>query len=159
MSSELYCTMATITGITRRSIPILHRFSSATITVPSGGGTLVTTDTVNNNQSRGNTGFTYSNGRYTNNSGTELVVLVSYGLIWSNDFNGSRMSWVQLDNNFQRYAMCNFQSVALEPSISASAVIVVPNNSFLRLWVFQQSGSNRTLLTTYDMPYFNICVI
>lgn len=158
MSSEITATSLVISGTAKRSIPILHRFASTTVSFPSGAGTLVLTDSVLASQTRDG-GFTYSNGLYTNTSGVDLVVLVSYGILWNNDSTGRNLAWIQLDNLPQRYAMTNIQSSTLEPTSTGMAVIVVPAGSFLRLWVFQNTVVSRGIVALYGMPYFNICVI
>jgi hypothetical protein len=159
MSCEITADSITCSGMTRRTIPILQRYSSSNITVASGGGVLVTSDMISPSQSIGTTGFIYQNGLYRNLSGQTLVCHVSYALLWSNNFDGARMSWLQLDNLSERYAMHCIQSVSVEPCQTGSVVIIIPHNSYLRLWCFQQTGSNKTLVALYGMPYLKITII
>lgn len=158
MSCEITVDSIKVTSV-RRSIPILHRFSSTTINVASGAAVLITSDTTSASQSAGNTGFTYSNGLYRNTSGDSLVCLVSYAVLWNSVASGGRMAWVQLDEGTARYAMSCHGSTSNEPCTTGSAIIVVPNNSYLRLWVFQNSGFVYTAVANYSIPYLQIVII
>lgn len=159
MSCEITADNIKVTGIARRTIPILQRYSSTNIAIPSNVNVLITSDTVNTTQSLGETGFTYQNGLYRNTSGETLVCLVSYGVMWNSVASAGRMSWIQLDESPIRYAMTCFQSTNRDPCSSASTIIVVPNNSYLRLWVFQVTSFELSAVANYGMPFFQICMI
>jgi hypothetical protein len=159
MSCEIKADSITCTGQTRRTIPILHRYSTASINVPHAAGTLVTSNSVLASQNVSTTGFEYQNGLYRNTSGKTLVCLVSYAVLWTSISAGGRLSWIQLDNETTRYAMSSFASTTSEPCGTGSEIIIVPHNSYLRLWVFQDSGFTLNLVGLYGMPYLKITII
>ena len=159
MSCEITADSVTVTGITRRQIPILHRYSSVSVPIPSGAGTRVTSNTTDTAQSIGSTGFVYqAPAIYRNTSGRTLICYVSYSVIWQ-PISANRLMWIQLDNLPNRYAMTCLNNGTLEPAQSASAVIIVPHNSFLTLLAFHNSGLIINLLTNYNKPYLNITII
>lgn len=159
MSCEISVDSLKLNGIIRRTIPIIQRYSSTNIAVPSAVNVLITSDTVNTSHSLGTTGFTYQNGLYRNTSGETLVCLVSYAILWNSVASSGRMSWIQMDETSTRYAMTCFQSTNRDPCSTASTIIVVPNNSYLRLWVFQTTGFELSCPATYGTPFLQICLI
>jgi hypothetical protein len=70
----------------------------------------------------------------------------------------TRLAWIQLDSEPERYAMSSIFKADFDPTQNGSAVIVIPHNSFITLWCFQNSGS-QTLLAQYGMPFLSITVI
>jgi hypothetical protein len=158
MSCEITADSVSVTSV-KRTIPILHRYSTQTIFINSGGGALITSNTTSAAFSLGTTGFVYQNGLYRNLSGQTLVCLVSYAVLWNNVSASGRMSWIQMDDSSNRYAMSCYASVNTEPCSTGSAIIVVPHNSYLRLWVYQNTGFQLSAVAQYGMPYLQIVII
>ena len=160
MSSEITATTINISGTARRSIPVLTRYSTVNIAIASGGGVRITSNAVNTAQSIGTTGFAYeSPGIYRNTTSTTLVCLISYCVLFNSVQTGVRMTWLQLDNGSERYAMECQSGTTAEPSINGSAIMIVPANSFVTLWTFQQSGFELSTIAQYGTPYLSICII
>lgn len=158
MSCQITADSVSVTSV-NRTIPILTRYSTTSLNIPSGGGGLITSNAVNTSQSIGTTGFVYKNGLYRNLSGKTLVCLISYAILWNSVESSGRMSWIQMDESSNRYGMICFNSTNTEPTSAASEIIIVPHNSYLRLWVFQNTGFVLSAVANYGMPYFKITVI
>ena len=160
MSSEITASTINITGTAKRSIPILTRYSTTSINIASGGGVRITSNAVNTSQSISTTGFSYeASGIYRNTTSETLVVLVSYSVLFTSVSAGVRMTWVSLDTGTQRYAMECQSGTTAEPSVNGCGIIIVPPNSYLTLWTFQNSGFEIQAVATYGLPYFQITII
>ena len=69
------------------------------------------------------------------------------------------MAWIQLDNGTARYGMESQGSTNAEPSISNSVIMVVPADSFLQLWVYQNTGFDLSVNAVHGTPSITITVI
>lgn len=160
MTSEISASTINVTGNIKRTIPILHRYSSVSINIPSGAGTRITTDSVLASQSIDNTGFVYeSPGILRNVSGNTLVCLISYAIAFNSVSSAFRMSWIQLDAGNERFAMECQGSTTDTPTMSNCCILRVPHNSYITLWCYQNTGFSLTAIAQFGMPYINICII
>lgn len=147
-------------GVVKRTIPILHRYSSVGIGVASGTGVRITTDAVNTEASIGETGFVYDSiGRLQNNTSDTLVCLVAYNIIWNNVSSGVRLSWIQVGESPTRYAMRGQASTSFQPCQGGSAIVRVPPGSYITVWVYQNTGLGLTCVAQDGMPWISITLI
>lgn len=147
-------------GTVKRTIPILHRYSSVGVNIASGTGVRITTDTVNTDASIGETGFVYDAvGRLRNTTSETLVCLVAYNIIYNNVASGVRLSWIQVGESPTRYAMRGQSGTAFQPCQGGSAIVRVPPDSYITIWVFQNTGLAITALAQDGMPWVSITLI
>lgn len=159
MALELTCDSLALTGVARRQIPMLYRYSSVNLSIPHAAATRITTDTVLSSQSVGSTGFVWeSPSRLRNTSGRTLLVRVSYSLVWVSVI-ATRTVWVQVDDTAERVAMTTTRDATSDPSQSGSAIISVPHNSTLTLWAYQNSGFSLPLVAKYGLPCVQLTII
>jgi hypothetical protein len=160
MSLELSCDSLAVSGTARRQIPVLYRYSSASISVPQNQATRITTDTVLNSQSVGSSGFVYQvPGHLRNTSGRKLLVRVSYSIVWVS-VTATRTAWIQLDDTADRYGMSVTHQHNFDPCQSGTAILSVPNDSKITVWAYQGgSGFTLPIVAKWGSPSIQITII
>lgn len=144
----------------KRPMNVLRMFSNTSINIPNLTATNLTYTTVDTAESCGDTGFTYANGAFTNNTSSTIVVYCSYGITYTSNSTGSRVSWIATSQGASRYGQVAFAGSTYEPSVTGSGIIPVPAGGILKVWCYTNAGLTLQAVSMgYNSLFFQIVVI
>lgn len=149
-------------GVVKRPIPCFRMYSNVSVSIPSTTTTNITMTTVDTDYTTADlpTGFTYSNGRFTNSTSEALVIHVAYSITYTNTTASTRISWIQVGNLSGRHGQVGTAGSNLEPTVSGSGIFKIASGQWFAVQVFQNTGvAVNAVATGYNSPYISITVL
>lgn len=103
----------------------------------------------------GSTGLTFNGTTtFTNNTGGTLNLLVTAAATFASNATGNRHIWIAVNSLGGRQGQVIEQAVAGDvTALSTSCQVSIPNGDFIRIFVFQMSGSNLLLTTATTVQF------
>jgi hypothetical protein len=121
----------------------LSRYHNTTQSIANTTNATVLFDTLDTNNSQGMTGFSYSNGVFTNSTASPITIIITANLAFANNTTGTRAAWIASS----AAAVARLGFVEQIPnttgfsSLNPNCVATIPASGTFAVVAYQSSGS------------------